>query len=305
MPKQKTIVAIAYDFDGTLAPGNMQEHSYIPALGIKKEAFWREVKSYAKEHDMDEILAYMYLMVKKAQEKNLSLKLKQFKDHGKGMAFFNGVKDWFDRINTYGKEHGIVVEHFIISSGLRELVEGTPIKGKFKRIFASGFMFNTDGIAIWPALAVNYTYKTQFLFRINKGIMNSYDNAAINKYTPEDERPVPFRNMIYIGDGETDVPCMKMVRYQGGHAVAVYNPNKRHSPKKKSPKDIATDLIEHQRADFAVPADYTEGSPLDTLIKRIIDKVVADESVKNFKPTQRKAPQTASHVQAEAADVSQ
>jgi phosphoserine phosphatase len=283
MSKKKPVIAIAYDFDGTLAPGNMQEHSFIPSLDITKEKFWQEVKKYARTHDMDEILAYMYLMVRKAKEKDHSIKKKEFRDHGKKIIFYDGVHEWFDRINAYANSHSIKVEHYIISSGLRELVEGSDIKAKFKHIFASGFMYDADEIAIWPALAVNYTYKTQFLFRINKGIMDSFDNEKINKFVKEDERPVPFTNMIYIGDGETDVPCMKMVRYQQGHAIAVYDPKKRKSKNRRSGKEIAESLIKDGRADFATSADYSEGSSLDKLVKGLIDKIAANEKVKEFR----------------------
>jgi hypothetical protein len=273
MPKRLVPLAIAYDFDGTLAPGNMQEHSFIPNLGIKKEDFWKKVKQNAKTQDMDEILSYMYLMLREADGHDQQITRGSFADHGRGLPLYDGVADWFSRINQYGKNNGVRVHHYVISSGLREMLDGTDIAKEFDFIFASGFMYDQHDVAKWPALAVNYTNKTQYLFRINKGIINSWDNEKINKFFAEQERPVPFSNMIYIGDGETDIPSMKMIRYQGGYAVAVYNAKKRKTANRPSPKEICLALIEQKRADFALPADYRDGKELDILVKAVIDKV--------------------------------
>lgn len=282
MAKKLIKVAIAYDFDGTLAPGNMQEHSFIPSLGIDTHSFWTEAKQRAKENDMDEILSYMQLMIQKAESKDLPIRKTDFENYGKEITFFEGVETYFDRINKYANARGIIIEHYIISSGLREFVRGTKIAKYFKGIYASGFKYNASGVATWPALAINYTNKTQYLFRINKGINNSYDNTGINKYMPDIDRPVPFNQMIYIGDGETDVPAMKMIKYQGGKAIAVYNPKIRAKKTKKSPKQICEDLISQNRADFIAPANYSEGSKLDNLIKLIIDKIHAEIELKKF-----------------------
>lgn len=282
MAKKLTKIAIAYDFDGTLAPGNMQEHAFLPSLGINPKLFWAKTKQKAKENDMDEILAYMQLTLDEATAKNLPIRKSDFINYGKEIEFFEGVELYFDRINTYAKEKGITIEHYIISSGLREFVKGTKIAKHFKNIFASGFEYDASGVAIWPALAINYTNKTQYLFRINKGINNSYDNYEINKYMLENERYIPFEQMIYIGDGETDVPAMKMIKYQGGKAIAVYNPKLRAKKNRKSPKQICEDLISQNRADFIAPANYSDGSELDKMIKLIIDKIHAEIELKKF-----------------------
>lgn len=282
MAKKQHRIAIAYDFDGTLAPGNMQEHNFLPALGIKPKTFWANAKKKAKEQDMDEILAYMQLTIDEANNKNLPIRKTDFINYGRSISFFDGVETYFDRINTYAKKKGITIEHHIISSGLREFVKGTKIAKYFKNIFASGFEYNASGVAVWPALAINYTNKTQYLFRINKGIDNSYDNQEINKYMPEKERHIPFKQMIYIGDGETDVPAMKMIKYQGGKAIAVYNPKVRAKKGKKSPKQICEDLINQDRADYIAPANYSEGSELDSLLKLIIDKMASEIELKKF-----------------------
>ncbi len=283
MAKKQHRIAIAYDFDGTLAPGNMQEHNFLPALGIKPKTFWTNAKKKAKEHDMDEILAYMQLTIDEAKTKNLPIRKSDFISYGKKIDFFEGVETYFERINAYAKTRGLIIEHYIISSGLREFVKGTKISKYFKNIFASGFEYDASGVAIWPALAVNYTNKTQYLFRINKGIKNSYDNQEINKYMPENERHIPFERMIYLGDGETDVPAMKMIKYQGGKAVAVYNPKLRSKKGRKSPKQICEELIAQNRADYIAPANYQEGSELDKILKLIIDKYTAEIELVRFK----------------------
>jgi len=280
MDMLKNTIAIAYDFDGTLAPGNMQENSFIPDLGMEIKEFWGEANQIAKNNDMDEVLAYMYLMLQKAKEKSIPIKKEAFLKYGSKIHFYKGVETFFNRINHYASEKGFLIEHYIISSGNREFVEGSKIAHFFKDIFASGFMYDEQGIACWPALAVNYTNKTQFLFRINKGIHNSYDNTLINKIVPEIEKPIPFSNMIYLGDGETDVPAMKMVKLQGGIAIAVYNPEyKSINPNKRSPKELCTEIVENNRADFMAPADYSKEKELDLLIKKCIDKIIADQTL--------------------------
>ena len=273
---------IAYDFDGTLAPGNMQEHTFLPSLGIKPSEFWTEANKKAKDNDMDDILAYMQLMLDKSKSKDIPVRKTDFENYGKGIELFDGVESYFERINAYAKSKGIALEHYIISSGLREFVKGTKIAKYFKNIFASGFKYDASGVAEWPALAINYTSKTQYLFRINKGIENSYDNTLINKYVAENERPIPFKRMIYIGDGETDVPAMKMIKYQGGNAIAVYNPKIRAKKNRLSPKQICEDLIKQNRADYIAPANYSEGSNLDKIIKLIIDKISVEAELKKY-----------------------
>lgn len=270
-------MAIAYDFDGTLAPGNMQEHNFIPDLNMDKREFWQEANEMAKKNDMDEVSAYMHLMLIKAKEKNIPIREEVFMRYGEKITFFEGVTGYFDRINAYAAERNIRLEHFIISSGLREFVKGTAIAKHFKSIFASGFQYDDDGIACWPALVVNYTNKTQYLFRINKGIYNSYDNTLINKSMPEDQRTVPFSNFIYIGDGETDVPAMKMVNLYGGTTIAVYNPQ---SP---TAKHVCLNLIKQNRSDYIAPTVYTSGGELDTMLKKIIDKVATEQDLLNIK----------------------
>ena len=284
MIKENRNMAIAYDFDGTLAPGNMQEYNFIPDLNMDKGEFWQEANELAKKHDMDEVLAYMHLMLIKAKEKNIPIREEAFMKYGEKITFFEGVETYFERINAYAASKNMHLEHFIISSGLREFVKGTAIAKHFKTIYASGFEYDDNGVACWPALVVNYTNKTQYLFRINKGIYNSYDNTLINKSMPEDERAVPFSNFIYIGDGETDVPAMKMVNLYGGTTIAVYNPASVATPHRpKSSKDICLDLIRQNRADYIAPTNYSEGGELDVMLKKIIDKTAMEQDLLHIK----------------------
>jgi len=247
----------------------MQERDYIPSLGLTPSKFWEEVKENAELHDMDEILAYLDKMLTHAKFKDTQISKASFKECGRKLELFAGVEEWFDRITDYGKYKKVVVEHYIISSGLREMIEGTTVFKKCKYVFASGFKYTADGVAVWPALAVNYTNKAQYLFRINKGILNSWDNRKINKYMRDVDRRIPFENIVYIGDGETDIPAMKMTTYQRGTAIAVYPPGKAGAKKK------AQELLAQDRASAAAPADYREGSALDTAIKAVIDRVAA------------------------------
>ncbi len=267
-----TKIAIIYDFDGTLSPGNMQEYDFLPAVGKDNRKFWKAATQKAIDNDADPILVYLSDMIIAAKNSNNSLKREAFMRSGANIELFEGVIEWFSRINQYGKSRGIEVEHFINSSGIKEMIEGTPIAGEFKKIFACSFLYDVDGVAYWPAVAVNYTNKTQFIFKINKGIMEVSDTHRINDYMPEEARPVPFTNMIYIGDGTTDIPCMRLVKEKMGHAIAVYD------PKKGANKNVSK-LHSDGRVNFVAEANYTEGAKLNAIVSSIIDKVAADSAL--------------------------
>ena len=266
-------IALIYDFDGTLAAGNMQEYDFIPAVGKSNVEFWDASNRLAEEQDADQILTYMALMIREAQAKGLSLRREAFQESGKKITLYPGVEEWFDRINAYGEERGVRVLHYINSSGLKEIIEGTSIADKFRKIYACSFLYNVDGIAYWPGVAVNYTNKTQFIFKINKGVESVYDTKQVNKYMEEKQRPVPFSRMIYVGDGTTDIPCMRLVKNFGGHSIAVYNPNS------ESKRGEMSTLIRDNRVNHVCPADYSEGSEMDIVVKTIIDKCVADHKL--------------------------
>jgi hypothetical protein len=270
MSRKHLEVAIAYDFDGTLAPGNMQEYDFIPRLHMKPKDFWAEANQLAKDCDGDPILAYLNLMLRKAQSADVPIRKEDFVNYGRSVTLFDGVEDWFERINVYGRERGITVKHYIVSSGIREMIEGSPIAKRFERVFASAFAYNASGVAYAPALAINYTTKTQFLFRINKGTLAAWDNTVINAYVDKEKRPVPFERMIYLGDGETDVPCMRLVKDQGGHAIAVYKGHKRGG------KNIAQRLLDEGRVNFIASADYSADKDIDSQVKAVLDRIAAD-----------------------------
>lgn len=275
MARKKTIdVALVYDFDGTLSPGNMQEFGFVQALGKDPKDFWEKTGQLAKENDANAILCYMYLMLQEAKSNNISLKRKSFKQFGSQIELYEGVEKWFARINEYGKSIGLNIKHYINSSGLREMIEGTKIASEFENIYACSFLYDVDGIAYWPAVAVDYTTKTQFLFKINKGIKEVSDNKKINEYLAKEERPIPFERMIYFGDGETDIPSMRVVKEQGGHSIAVYG-----NPRKKA---TATKLIHEDRVNFACKADYSEGKEIDTTVRKILEKIRADYDFKKL-----------------------
>lgn len=260
------ITAIMYDFDKTLSPRDMQEYAFIPEVGLSAEDFWKRCDKLTKTHGMDPILSYMLCMVREAEGKLLVTR-DEFKKCGERVELFDGVDSWFDRINEYGRKAGTQVEHYIISSGLKEIIEGTRIARHFKEIYAAEFCYNERNVPFWPAMAVNYTSKTQFVFRVNKGVLDKNDHKSLNSYTPDERRRVPFANMIYVGDGLTDVPCMKLVKVSGGHSIAVYGEGRQR---------LAADMLKQGRVNFTAKADYTENSRMETLVCAIIDKIVAE-----------------------------
>lgn len=275
MTHSRLPTALIYDFDGTLARGNVQERRFLPELGIDAPAFWEEVGAVARKHDADNILVYMRLMLERAREKGVALTEEKLRDFGAHADFYDGLADesWFERLGAFSSSCGLELEHFIISSGTYEMIEGSSIFPRFTRVFASKFAFE-DGVAAWPSVAINYTNKTQFLFRINKGIDNNWDHTKINAYTPDHDRPFPFSRMIFIGDGDTDVPTMKMMTHKGGHSVAVYDPER--DPRTLNKIDR---LIAEGRVDFVAPADYTENSQLEIVVKGILGRIALDEGL--------------------------
>ena len=277
----KPTIAFIYDFDGTLSPGNMQEYDFIPAVGKSNKEFWSEANSLAEQQDADRILTYMAKMIGEARSKGLSLRREAFRESGRRIVLYKGVREWFRRINEYGSQRGVEVVHYINSSGLKEIIEGTEIAHEFRKIYACSFLYDIDGIAYWPGVAVNYTNKTQFIFKINKGVESVFDSTQVNRYIPEAERPVPFSHMIYIGDGMTDIPCMRLVKNFGGHSIAVYNPEEKD---KNVRKDMMA-LIKGNRVSYVCQADYSDGSEIDIVAKTIIDKIATDVRLASLSAT--------------------
>ncbi len=274
---KKPVIALMYDFDKTLCTKDMQEYTFIKNVKMEPKDFWEEANIYSKEQKMDGILAYMWLMLEKAHTAKVSIRRDEFVKLGRDLEFYPGVIEWFKRINEFCENLGVVAEHYIISSGLHEIIEGSEIYDNFKEVFACEYLYNENDIACWPKNAVNYTTKTQFLFRINKGVLDISNDEDLNKYTPDDDRPIPFRNMLYIGDGLTDVPCMKLVKANGGCSIAVYRDGKREK---------VEELLLHERVDYIQIADYTQNSELDYTVKRIIEKMTLVDNLKSISKEQ-------------------
>lgn len=269
------VLAICYDFDKTLSPDDMQAQGYIQSVGYDISDFWRESDELAEMNDMDQNLAYMYKMMQEARG-NLVFSRKTLNEYGEKVSLFPGVEEWFERIRAYGMQKGVIIEHYIISSGLKEMIEGTIVakNGAFEKIYASSFYYDERGVAVWPSQVVNYTNKTQFLFRIQKGVLDIND-SRVNDYFPPEEIRVPFRNMIYIGDSDTDIPCMKLVNTYGGHSIGVFNAQTQDKTK-------VYKMMRDNRIKFYAPANYEEGTELDLLIKAIIDRTASNEALESI-----------------------
>ena len=260
--KKKLTIALMYDFDKTLADQDMQNYSFIPNLGMTPEEFWGKVESFRKKNYMESILGYMYYSMHVCKERGIPFTKEYLKECGKDVKFYKGVQNWFDRINKYAESLDVKIEHYIISSGIKEIIDGCSIADKFKKIFACQYYFDENGEAVWPKIAINYTQKTQYIFRISKAAYDETDNKKVNDKM--NDRVVNYQNMIYFGDGITDIPCMTFVKKQGGTSIAVYN---------KGQKNKVTGLLLDDRVNYIIPADYQEGSDLDSLIKCIIQEM--------------------------------
>lgn len=269
---EKPRMAICYDFDKTLSPDDMQAFTLIPSFGIDKDEFWKDSNKRATDNLMDNNLAWMYELIRYSKFKGKSLRREYFQEAGNHVSLYKGVDTWFDRINKYADSKGIVLEHYIISSGLKEIIEGSKIASKFKRIYASSYMYDPDGIAVWAAQAINYTNKTQYIFRIAKGIFEEYDER-VNDSMPDSQLYVPYENIVYVGDSATDIPCMRLVKSKGGYAIGVFDPQKDNRKK-------VYQLFNDGRINFYAPADYSARSSMSQYVKQIIDEITAREAIK-------------------------
>ncbi|MBQ6333603.1 MAG: haloacid dehalogenase-like hydrolase [Erysipelotrichaceae bacterium] len=261
-----------YDFDKTLSPKDMQEFHYIRSLGYEDPSeFWKECGVFSQKHNCDGILSYMYLMA----AKNPGLTKKQLLEEGKYVELYRGVNTWFERINAYGKKHHVNVEHYVISSGLTDIIKGTSIAKQFKKIYACTYAYDEKGRILWPSRVVNYTMKTQYLFRINKGVLTETNDEDLNSSTPEAEKYIPLENMVYFGDGSTDVPSMKVVQQNGGTTIAVFGDD--------SKRKNAEKLFEDKRATFFVKADYSKGSRIEKIVEGIIDSLEVKNRLEDYR----------------------
>lgn len=273
----KTTIGILYDFDKTLCTTDMQEYDFIKNLDMTPEEFWGEATNLTKQCEMEKILAYMLVMIKKCKEKGIPLTEDYLRSCGEHVELFSGVATWFDRINAFGKSMGVNIEHYIISSGTYEIIQGTPIAKYFKKVFACRYVYDQNGEAVWPAHAINYTLKTQYIYRISKGVLDLTDDYNLNREQDESLRRISYQNMIYLGDGMTDIPCMKMVKERGGKSIAVY-------PEGKG--DTVKPLVDDDRINYVCVADYSENSTLERIVKLMIENMAITEKLKKEERSQ-------------------
>ena len=269
---RKPKMAICYDFDKTLSPDDMQTFTLIPSFGLDKKTFWEESNALAKDNLMDNNLAWMYQLLNYSRVKRLPIKKEYFNKIGADVPLYKGVTTWFDRMNKYAESKGIELEHYIISSGLKEIIEGSKIASQFKRVYASSYLYSADGVAEWPAQAVNYTNKTQFIFRIAKGFYEEYDERVNNSMNDE-ALTIPYENIVYIGDSATDIPCMRLVKSKGGYSIGVYDPDKDN-------RDRVYQLYTDGRISFYAPADYRARSDISRFMKQIVGEIASREAMK-------------------------
>ncbi len=277
---KRPIVAFLYDFDKTLCTTDMEDYAFIPSLGYTPAEFWAKANGFGRENKMDGLLAYMYTMIRECAAQGIRLDRDYLVRSGEAIELFPGVREWFARITAYGADLGVEVEHYVISSGLSEVIEGSGIAHEFKQIYACEFYYDENGLAAWPKLDVNFTNKTQFVYRINKGILDIARDKELNDSMPDDSKRVPFTNMVYVGDGLSDVPCMKMMRAYGGQAIAVYQQSNRAGVEK---------LLQDGRVDFIFPADYREGTELDKTVHNILRKMAVADALSEKNAEQLRA----------------
>ena len=264
-------IGILYDFDKTLCTTDMQEYDFIKKLGMSSDEFWGEAAKLTKTHQVEKILSYMLVMIRECKKRGIPMTREYLRQCAANVELFNGVDTWFDRINAFGDEMGVNIEHYIISSGTYEIIEGTPIAKYFKRIYACRYLYDENGEAVWPALAINYTLKTQYIYRISKGILDVTDDYNLNRLQDESLRRIAYNNMIYIGDGMTDIPCMKMVKQKGGKSIAVFAEGK---------SETVQPLVDDDRINYVCTADYSEGSTMETIVKLMIENMAILEKLK-------------------------
>ncbi len=268
---KKVKMALIYDFDKTLSPKDMQEFHILKRFGYDDPSkFWEKCSKISNEHNMDGILSYMLLMAKEDPDMTRDSLIEE----GSYVKLYKGVDTWFKHINEYALEKDIIIEHYIISSGLKDIILGTPIAKEFKEIYACSYYYDDDGKVKWPSRVINYTTKTQYIFRINKGVLDETNDIDLNKSTRDEDKYIPYNRMIYFGDGLTDVPSMKVVAGFGGNTIAVF---------KDKAKDLAEELFENKRATFMAKADYSEGSKIDKIVKGIIDSINVDMRLDDYR----------------------
>ena len=264
----KPIVAIMYDFDKTLSTTDMQNYAFIPNLGMTPDEFWGETGKLSAKYEVERILSYMYCMLKFSKERGIKVTKEYLRECGKNIKFYPGVSTWFKRINDYANEKGIKVEHYLVSSGTKEIVEGCSIVNEFTQVYGCEFLYDENGEACWPKMAINFTQKTQFFFRVAKGAIKPTDDAGVNEKSTDHR--VYYKNIIYVGDGMTDIPSMTLVKKNGGHSIAIHP---------KDDKDTVQQIYDDNRCDFIVEADYSANGEMDKVVKMLIDLISVQEKL--------------------------
>lgn len=267
--KEKPVLAIMYDFDKTLSTTDMQNYAFIPGIGLTPDEFWGLTGEFSHETGVERILSYMYVMIRESNKKGIKMTREFLNKCGEKIKFYPGVQSWFERINKYGEDKGVIVEHYLVSSGTKEIVEGCAINKYFTKVYGCEYLYNENGEAIWPKTAINYTQKTQFYFRIHKGTTDEWDDEGINKRQAKNR--VPYQNIVYIGDGLTDVAAMTLVKQNGGTSIAVYS--------KDDGRTKAAEIYDEGRVQYTAIANYSQDRKLDKIIKLLIDRAAVNNEL--------------------------
>ncbi|MBA2271195.1 MAG: haloacid dehalogenase-like hydrolase [Chthoniobacterales bacterium] len=270
MSTPQNTIAIVYDYDQTLSPSYMQDEVVFPAFGINKDGFWRRCSELVASQGYDNELAYMKVLLDTlGMDRPTNADLKSL---GEKLNFYQGLPEMFEEfgdglLTEEQRTHGISVEHYIISSGMKILIEGSRLAPYVRAIFGCEFAEDDEGRITFPKRVISHTQKTQYLFRINKGLLDM--SQDVNDHMDPGIRPIPFAHMIYVGDGPTDVPCFTVMRKNGGEAIAVYNP---YDPARAGFKKCYQLSTHADRVKHIAPADYRPGTHLRMLLEQMVEE---------------------------------
>ena len=293
MPQQQNIIAIVYDYDRTLSPRPMQEDVIFERIGVEASKFWSMADELKGNKSYEDELAWIRLLLDNPSFRCLSnLDLEGM---GRNLKFYPGVPEMFAELEVglhsdKYLRHGVALEHYIVTSGLKSVLAGSILSQNVQAIFGCELDEDEEGRVYWPKRIISHTAKTQYLFRITKGLEYVDLSHDVNDHMPEPERRIPFSNMLYIGDGPTDVPCFAVISSRGGKSLAVYDPSSKVS--------FATcmSLREAQRVDEIAEADYRQNTHLRRLMEHYViqmaDRIVLQQEMEH----ERKVIQAPGHI---------